>query len=273
VSTSITNDLAERVLQRLGLDGRPAVDPDGLAALYRSWCRAVPFDNVRKLIALHGTAPTDTPLPGLDATEFFEQWLAHGVGGTCWPSANALTALADACGFTARRVTASMYDRNEPSHGTTIVTLDGAEWLIDSSMLTDRPLPLSTTEPTAIDDPVFASTAAPVPEGWLIGFPQPDGSQLPCRTMSPDATPLASYAERYEVSRTWSPFNEHVHLRRNDGHRIVTISDGWKVVRTAGGHVDEELTGSAMRVALSEMGLSDEILDGLAAALPRTLGG
>jgi arylamine N-acetyltransferase len=264
--------LAGRVLDCLGLPERPSLDPEGLTALYGAWGRAVPFDNVRKLIALHDpNVSTSTPLPGLDATDFFEQLLTHGVGGTCWPSANALTALATACGFTARRVTASMFDLNEPSHGTTIVTIDDTEWLIDSSMLTDRPLPLSTTENTAIDGPIFATTATPVPEGWLFGFPMPDGSSLPCRTLSPDETPLAFYTERYEVSRTWSPFNEHVYLRRNDRSGMVSMGNGRYATRTKSGDTNEELTRAGTRDALSAIGLSDEILDRLAAALPHEL--
>jgi len=268
----LDRELAERVLERLGLPDRPSIDPDGLTALYRGWGLAVPFDNVRKLIALHDpTCSPTAPLPGLDATDFFEQWLRHGVGGTCWPSANALTTLAAACGFDARRITASMFDLNEPSHGSTIVTIDGTEWLIDSSMLTDRPLPLSATEATEIDDPVFATTATPVPEGWLFGFPLPDESSLPCRTISPAETSHDFYAERYEVSRTASPFNEHVYLRRNDADGIVSMGNGRLATRTAKGITNEEVSGPDTREALSAMGLSDEILAQLAAILPNEL--
>jgi N-hydroxyarylamine O-acetyltransferase len=269
-ASTIDDDLADQVLERLGLGGRPTVDPDGLAALYGRWGRSISFDNVRKLVSLHGGDLG--PLPGLDATDFFENWLAHGVGGTCWPSANALTALARACGFDARRVTASMYDKGEPSHGTTIVVVDGEEWLVDSSMLTDRPVPLSTTGATALDDPVFATTAEPVAEGWLFGFPQLDGSSLPCRTLSAAETSHDFFAHRYEVSRTWSPFNEHLHLRRNRGHAIESFTAGRRRVRNAGGFTDDPLTGEALREALTGLALSEEILDRLSTALPGELG-
>ena len=129
------------MLDRLGFSAPPPVDLDGLTAVYGAWCSRVPFDNLRKLIALHGGEPG--PLPGLGAEDFFDAWLAHGTGGTCWPSANALHALLDSSGFT-RRVTASMFDQGERSHGTTIVTLEGVEHLVDSSMLTT---PLPSTRP------------------------------------------------------------------------------------------------------------------------------
>jgi len=125
------------VLEALGFREAPPVDLDGLTAVYAAWCARVPFDNVRKLIALHGGA--SGPLPGLGADDFFDAWLTHRTGGTCWPSANALHALLDSVGFDSRRVTASMFDQGEPSHGTTIVLLDGHEHLVDSSMLTGSP--------------------------------------------------------------------------------------------------------------------------------------
>ena len=39
------------------------------------------------------------PLPGTQAADFFEHWLAHGTGGTCWSSSNALYMLVTALGF------------------------------------------------------------------------------------------------------------------------------------------------------------------------------
>src|ERR671930_2797359 len=75
-------DLLERVLMKLGLSNRPAPTLDGLQTLYAAWCRKVPFDNVRKLIHLYNHDPG--PLPGDDATDFFNAWLTYGTGGTCW---------------------------------------------------------------------------------------------------------------------------------------------------------------------------------------------
>ena len=44
--------LIDRVLERLGFGTPPAIDLDGLSGLYAAWCARVPFDNVRKIIAL-----------------------------------------------------------------------------------------------------------------------------------------------------------------------------------------------------------------------------
>ena len=41
----VTDGLLDRVLERLGLTGPPAIDRTGLDDLYRTWCHGVPFDN------------------------------------------------------------------------------------------------------------------------------------------------------------------------------------------------------------------------------------
>ncbi len=92
--------LVERVLAKLGLAAAPRADLGGLAALYAAWCRSVPFDNVRKLIHVRAAYPA--PLPGDTPEDFFDAWLAHGTGGTCWAGNGALCALLESPGFRAR---------------------------------------------------------------------------------------------------------------------------------------------------------------------------
>ena len=74
--------LLERVLSKLGLSEPPSPTLEGLRTLYPAWCRKVPFDNIRQLI--HRRSQDPSPMPGGDATEFFEAWLMYGTGGTCW---------------------------------------------------------------------------------------------------------------------------------------------------------------------------------------------
>lgn len=66
----------------------------------------MPFDNVRKLIHLSSQNPA--ALAGDDATDFFEAWLRHGAGGTCWPGHGALHSLLSALGFDADRAVGTM---------------------------------------------------------------------------------------------------------------------------------------------------------------------
>src|SRR6476620_7105682 len=83
--------LLSRVISRLELPNTLAIDLAGLTTVYAAWCRSVPFDNVRKMIAIR--SGDNAAMPGLDAADFFENWLANGSGGTCWPSSNALFTL------------------------------------------------------------------------------------------------------------------------------------------------------------------------------------
>jgi len=158
-----------------------------------------------------------------------------------------------------------MADTGVASHGTTIVRLEGSEWLLDSSMLTDRPVPLADIE-TATDHPVFGTTATPVAEGWLLAFPLPFAeATMPCRTIDPGAVTHDLCVERYEVSREVSPFNHQVSTRRNDDAGVVSYGGGKRYRRTPVGIEESDLVGAALATALvDELGMSEEIVTRLA---------
>ena len=184
--------LREQVLDRLGLPGPPRTDLEGLAALYGAWCARVPFDNVRKMIALRSRP--DGPLPGLGAQDFFEQWMAHGAGGTCWPTSNALFELARALGFEARRVAGSMRDLGVVNHASVKVRADGREWLVDSSQLTNVPLPLDD-QVFVHDDPVFPAEVEPWTARTCSG-PTRRRMRATCRAACSSIRPLAPRTSR-----------------------------------------------------------------------------
>ena len=99
--SALSKDLLRRVTERLGIPQDHKTDLDGLRTVYRGWCSNIPFDNMRKMISLR--SGDDSKLAGLDAEDFFENFLANGTGGTCWPSSNALYVLVRDLGFDARR--------------------------------------------------------------------------------------------------------------------------------------------------------------------------
>ena len=155
---SLAPSLRGRAVARLGLPPVVPVDLDGLRAVYAAWCLNVPFDNVRKLVALR-TGDTG-PLPGTDAADFLENFLEHGTGGTCWSSSNALFEVVASYGFDARRVAGSMRDLGVPGHGTIKVRLNAQDWLVDSSMLIMHPIPLR--DELYVDrDPLFGVEVEP----------------------------------------------------------------------------------------------------------------
>jgi len=230
-----------------------------LNALYAAWCVSVPFDNIGKLIAL-SSSPAD-PLPGIDATPFFERWLAHGVGATCWATANALYELLADVGFDARRVAGSMRDTGYTGHGSVKVRIDGIDWLVDSSLLTDIPLPL-TEKVFATTDGIFAAESERTGDSHLIWADVPPYPTLiPCR-ISIDQASHEFYVERYEASRQRSPFNERLYARRNrPGERLV-LNGNTRISKTAGElDVREMNPGELCASLVDEFNISEEFVD------------
>jgi N-hydroxyarylamine O-acetyltransferase len=258
----------EAVLDRLGLSDAPPPDLDGLAATYLAWCRNVPFDNVVKRIHLASGDPA--PIPNGTPDAFYLHYLQHGTGGTCWPSSGALFALLDALGFDARRGSAAMADEHSGpihSHGTVLVRIDGIDYWVDSSMLTETPIPLHRgVESRPITDSVHAVRVEPVDNLWRIHWTNPimDG-MLGCLLLDDDVTE-EHYLARYEWSRGTSPFNTAVYATRNEpGRRRSTIAFGKRHDRTATGLSSQPLeSDERTRVLVEEYGYSEEII----AALP-----
>lgn len=259
MSTEISGELTDRILERLGLTAAPRADLDGLRSAYAAWCLNIPFDNVAKLIALL-TAP-DKPLPGMDATEFFERWLTHGVGGTCWSTSNALCEFLLSLGFKARRVAGSMGDTGYIGHGSVKVRLGDTDWLADSSMLTDTPIPL-TDNVFISTETVFACEAEPAGDThvvWADLLPTP--ALTPCRLLV-DPTDHAYYVERFEASRARSPFNERLFIRRNgESDRRVLVGNK-RTRKSAEGVETRELNPAELcSTLIDEFGVSKELVD------------
>jgi N-hydroxyarylamine O-acetyltransferase len=254
--------LLERVFTRLGLWSQPRADRAGLESLYLAWCRNVPFDNVRKRIAL-ANGGTE-PLPGGLPADFLSAWLEHGTGGTCWPSSNGLHALVAACGFDVRRISASMFDRNDHNHASLIVRLDGREWMVDSSIECDVPIPLARGVERTIESPIHPIRIEPVGDSFRVHWAMAHNSNtMPCRLMQ-DPVDEAFYLERYEISRGYSVFNTSLYARRNFPGRLVSFVGRTRHEKTPTGVTSRELAESELREALvGEVGLSPEIVSTL----------
>lgn len=255
---TLTEGTRARVLARLGLTN-VCPDPDTLQRLYRAWCRAVPFDNVRKRIALRGGG--SEPLPGGTAEDFFTAWLAHGTGGTCWPTSNALYVLLRECGFAVRRVAASMHDIDVPNHGSVVARLDGEDYLVDSSILCETILPLRRGERVQRDDPVHPIIVEPVDDSFRIWFALTmNTDSMPCRLLR-DPVDHAFYLERYEASRELSPFNDRLYARRNLEDAVVSYVDSTRFEKTPGGVEHAELSGAGIAAGLArDLGLSEVLV-------------
>lgn len=248
----------ESVLTRFGFSEPPAATLAGLEEVYRAWGRHVPFDNVRKRIAL--TRGDAGGLPGGVAADFFGTWLRHGPGGTCWPTSNGMYMLLRGLGFDVRRIAASMQDMGLPNHGSVIVRLGGEEYLVDSSILCERPLPIGSAS-YEIDDPVHPIRFTPADGKWLLhwGFTMSQ-ELMPCRLIQ-DPVDLPFYHERYEISRQMSPFNAALYARRNKEGELVSFVGRSRFRKTAAGVAHEELDEKKLAEALVEdIGFSPELV-------------
>ncbi|MCC6393133.1 MAG: arylamine N-acetyltransferase [Bryobacterales bacterium] len=257
VSPGISDRLRGRVLRRLGLGNTPPPTLEGLRRVYNAWSRRVPFDNVRKMLALRA----GSPLPGRDATDFFEAWLETGAGGTCWSGSNALYEFLCALGFRARLATGSMHDIGVRNHGTVIVTLDTAEFLADSSLLTREPVPLAGSLYT-YGDGVTNVEVEPDSAGHVVWTRGPHQAFfLPCRIFPESISPEAALAN-YENSRRQSPFNQRLYALRSLPGRMILLRGSTRYERTRAGVSTRDLTAEELRGALhADIGISRPLID------------
>ncbi len=251
--------LLELVLRRLGFPKAPPADLEGLRATYRAWCASIPFDNVRKMIALR--AKNDLPLPGGHAVQFFESWLADGTGGTCWPTSNALFELLRSLGFPVRRVAGSMRDLGIINHASVKVTIDALDWLADSSLLCNVPLPLDHGV-FVHDDAVFAAEVEFTNGTHVVwSHTPPNSTYLPCRLIE-ERTSHSSYLARYEESRARSPFNQRLYARRNRPGEILVLLGNTRFSKTVDGVESRDLSPDEVCEALrDDVGLSTATID------------
>ena len=251
--------LVSRMFTKLGFAAPPKPDLAGLEALYTAWCDHVPFDNVRKRISM--ARSTTEPLPGGLPDDFLSAYLEHGTGGTCWPTSNGLFALVDACGFDARRISSSMFDRNDHNHGSILVRLDGKDWMVDSSMECGFPIPLVPGVACKLGDAVHPVRVEPHEKGTIVHWGMNQSTDtLPCRLMQ-DPVDEAFYLERYEKSRTNSVFNTALYARRNLPGLLLGFYGRKRVEKTATGVMTFELSPEEVRHCLvTEMGYSEAIV-------------
>lgn len=251
----------DHIVERLGLEALPEPTAAGLAQVYLAWCRGVPFDNLVKRV--HMVSGDAAPLPNGPPAAFFDLYLRHGTGGTCWPSTLALHALLTTLGFDARLGSAAMRDDlvgPVHSHATVIVRVDGGEWWVDSSMLTDAPVPLVRGEASRLDHPLRPVRVEPVGDLWRVHWwPAAISEEFGCLLLDDDVT-VAHCLARYEASRELSPFNTHVYATRNVESGAVTIALGQFHERDADGVRSGKPPDGLGRMLVEEFGYSEEIV-------------
>jgi arylamine N-acetyltransferase len=257
--TGLSKDLLNRVLDRLDFREPPALDIAALQRLYASWCMHVPFDNVRKMITLK--SEVKLPLPGLDAAEFFENWLKNGSGATCWPMANALYELLTSLGYQAIRVAGFMRDLGIINHGSVKISINELDYLADASLLLNVILPLDHA--TFIHgDPVFPVESEPNGASHLIWILTPPGSDYFYCRIPGDPVEVSLFDERYEASRERSIFNQRLYARRNYPGELIILWGNTRFSRTVKGTEHHDLSRDELCKALEkDIGISDSLIN------------
>ncbi len=259
-SAALKRDLVERVLARLGFAEQPEPSLTGLTELYQAWCRRVPFDNIRKLI--HVRSDNAATLPGDAPNEFFEAWLAHGTGATCWAGNGALCDLLVSIGFDAHRAAATMMVAPDlpPNHGSVIVHFDGDRYIVDASMLFVEPLPLRAG--ARVEHPAWGVDARNVDGYFTVRWNALRRTDLlDCRYNRYDVS-ASEFSGFHEATRAWSPFNFSLNLNLVRDRGRIAAGDGKRVIVGASGDVTTTpLTIDARRrFLIDEIGISEEIV-------------
>ena len=258
--------LVERVLAKLGLRQRPALDLTGLNTLYAAFSERVPFDNVRKRIWFAGSQ--ETPLPGGDPTDFFESWLRHGTGGTCWPINGGMYALARALGFDARRIVGSVVVEGYPqgaNHGSVLVKVDGIDYVVDAWLASFRVLPLLPGKLSSTGEGIHDIRAVPRNGGFeILSYTGWNREQpLPFRP-EPEYDPIhdSFFLGRYDRTRSVGFFNDSLFICRHFRDSILTVGRSNKVLVDADGNLTKTALNESERraVLVEEFGLSEEIV-------------
>ncbi len=257
--TTISKDLQTQVLNRLGFNEPITTNLQFLERIYFSWCQHVPFDNLRKMIALK--SENKQRLPGLDASDFFENWLENGSGATCWPMANAFYELLISIGFDAKRIIGNMRDLGIANHGSVKVSLNGQNYLADASLLLNKVFPLG--QDTIIEnDPVFPAEIEKEGESHLLWMLTPPGKDFfYCRINSNPADFLV-FDNGYEASRNGSIFNQRLYARRNYPGKLIILWGNAYFAKTINGIDCRELTRDEVCQTLhSEIGISEKLIN------------
>lgn len=260
LNMSIAPALAEQVLEKMGLCHYPALTESGLTKLYQTWCRSVPFDNIRRRIQVSQGISGD--LPGFTPDDFFSHWLRFGTGGTCWASHGALYALLKAVGFSVQYGLSTMrsprpVSADSPGHGTLFVRLNDEHFIVDTTMLHGQPLPLQAWHST---HPVWGTRVHRDEGFWCVNWKPLGRSRVDCQLLDMDAS-AAEYPQRHERSRHSSRFDGALLIRRAGHDSITGIVKGERVVRDARGkEIFDTLSHRQQKVLLVEQfGIAEEI--------------
>ena len=266
-------EILDRVKSKLGLQGRPGLDLAGLNRIYAAYSGHVPNDNIQKRIWLSGDK--SRPVTGGEPIEFFQNWLEHGTGGTCFPANGALCALLCALGFNAWRILGSVMMEgieHEGNHGTVLVRIDDTEYLVDAQLAAFSALPLIAGRSTSTGNGIHDIHTVPRGEQLDVQWYPGSNRQIPMVTrLDLKRGPvdhnvfLAQYALSALRDRRRSPFNDALFIGRHFPDRILNIGRRTRTeVSTDNVAKRSEITlAERAQILVDEFGVSAEIVQAI----------
>ncbi len=257
--TKLSPATTDRVLEQMGLSKRPPLDFNGLSEIYSAWCQKVPFDNCRKMIACRNSLPG--PLPGNDPVDFFEAWLQHGVGGTCWAVHGAWFELLVSLGFRPHRALCTMMTAPNlpPNHGSVIVEIEGSVYLVDVAITSVTPLSILQGQNAYVKHPAWGVEGL-WQEGkfavkWrALNIHDPFFCRIEQWPIDADI-----FASHHESTREWSPFNYQLNYSIvRDGGR-TGIGKGEQVRIATDGTMTRKRLEDRLGFLVDQLGVSEEL--------------
>ncbi|HEY3779689.1 MAG TPA: arylamine N-acetyltransferase [Fimbriimonadaceae bacterium] len=235
-------------------------DLEGLQSVYKAWCLNVPFDNLFKTNALFRNPNQITPY--VEEMQFFENYLTHGITGTCWPHGNAIFSLLEALDFNVTRGTASMFELGPANHATTLAHFeDGSTWIVDNAFLTMAPVRIDPQALSLNQVGLHYSEAELDGETIYIHGTNPPMSHIFFRLLDRDVS-AETYAERWQTMSGEGPFNSGLSVRRNFEDSIITMRGCSLFKFDEKGLTHETLDADSIKHHLQNtMGISRQFVD------------
>jgi len=262
--------LLDRVKTKLGLPSRPSLDLTGLNKIYAAYSGHVPNDNIQKRIWL--ASDKSRPVTGGEPNQFFENWLEHGTGGTCFPSNGALCALLCALGFDAWRILGAVMMEGieqDRTHGTVLVRIDDTDYLVDAQLAAFSVLPLIVGQSASTGEGIHDILAVPRGDDFDIQWYPGSNRQTPMVTrldikrgpVDHDVF-LAQYALSALRNRKRSPFNDALFIGRHFSDRILNVGRRTRTEICADNvaKMREITLGERAQILVDEFGVSAEIV-------------
>ena len=127
-----------------------------------------------------------------------------------------------------------------PNHGTVVVTLDATQYLIDGSMLTERPLPLQEGSPGQALHPAAQIRFEKRADQWqFFCRPLHRLAGVWCRIDAIDVS-VSAFDQYYEGTRAWSPFNFALYARINTQDQVTGMIADQKITIKPDGEAASE---------------------------------